>query len=241
MTNSDRLRRLLRGQRARSAVARALALTLAPSMARMAWTRTSAARVGKCRTPCDLRLGNRGDMHTRERWFVPPSGSRAGSPARGERPPVFLRVLTPRLAAPVQRGRSPLARHRDQRILKMEHRLRRRRTQTRIATVLPWLRRGEHTPRIKPRGARFRTARHICRLRVPNRDALVQYANFIGDPADYVLDQLIDTTIAKIQASLRGAQSSPLWRSRSPTAAGYHLARQMRIQSTTEEDSRCDR
>jgi hypothetical protein len=34
-------------------------------------------------------------------------------------------------------------------------------------------------------------------LQEPNRDALVLYARFIGDTADYVLNQLIDATIAK--------------------------------------------
>ena len=48
---------------------------------------------------------------------------------------------------------------------------------------------------IKPRTNRVRTVRHICRLQEPNRDALVQYARFIGDSADYVLNQLIDTTL----------------------------------------------
>jgi hypothetical protein len=57
--------------------------------------------------------------------------------------------------------------------------------------------RGEHMPLIKPRTNRVRTVRHICRLQEPNRDALVLYARFIGDTADYVLNQLIDTTIAK--------------------------------------------
>ena len=52
-------------------------------------------------------------------------------------------------------------------------------------------------PLIKPRTNRVRTVRHICRLQEPNRDALVLYARFIGDTADYVLNQIIDTTIAK--------------------------------------------
>ena len=52
-------------------------------------------------------------------------------------------------------------------------------------------------PLIKPRTNRVRTVRHICRLQEPNRDALVLYARFIGDTADYVLNQLIDTTLAK--------------------------------------------
>ena len=50
---------------------------------------------------------------------------------------------------------------------------------------------------MKPRTNRVRTVRHICRLQEPNRDALVQYARFIGDTVDYVLNQLIDTTLLK--------------------------------------------
>lgn len=52
-------------------------------------------------------------------------------------------------------------------------------------------------PLIRPRPNRVRVVRHITRLQEPNRDALVQYARFIGDTADYVLNQLIDTTILK--------------------------------------------
>lgn len=52
-------------------------------------------------------------------------------------------------------------------------------------------------PLIKPRANRVRTLRHICRLQEPNRDVLVGYAAFIGESPDYVLNQLIDTTLAK--------------------------------------------
>ena len=52
-------------------------------------------------------------------------------------------------------------------------------------------------PLIKPRTNRVRTLRHISRLQEPNRDALLLYARFIGDTADYVLDQLIGTTLLK--------------------------------------------
>jgi hypothetical protein len=50
---------------------------------------------------------------------------------------------------------------------------------------------------IKARTNRVRTVRHICRLQEANRDALVLYGRFIGDTADYVVNQLIETTIAK--------------------------------------------
>ena len=52
-------------------------------------------------------------------------------------------------------------------------------------------------PLIKPRTHRVRTLRHICRLQEPNRDVLLAYARFIGETVDYVLNQLIDATLAK--------------------------------------------
>ena len=52
-------------------------------------------------------------------------------------------------------------------------------------------------PLIKPRAHRVRTLRHICRLHEPNRDVLFMYARFIGESPDYVLNQLIDATLAK--------------------------------------------
>ncbi|MGH9408900.1 MAG: hypothetical protein ACRD1V_05550, partial [Vicinamibacterales bacterium] len=52
-------------------------------------------------------------------------------------------------------------------------------------------------PVIKARANRVRTLRHICRLQEPNRDTLAQYARFIGDTADYILNQLIESTLAK--------------------------------------------
>ena len=52
-------------------------------------------------------------------------------------------------------------------------------------------------PIIKARTNRVLSIRHVCRLQEPNRDTLVGYARFIGDTADYVLNQLIATTIAK--------------------------------------------
>lgn len=52
-------------------------------------------------------------------------------------------------------------------------------------------------PLIKARTNRVRTVRHICRLQEPNRNTLLQYARFIGDSADYVLNQLLDGTLGK--------------------------------------------
>ena len=52
-------------------------------------------------------------------------------------------------------------------------------------------------PPIKTRANRVGIVRHICRLQEPQRDALVLYARFIGNTTNYVLKQLIETTIAK--------------------------------------------
>ena len=84
-------------------------------------------------------------------------------------------------------------------------------------------------PLIKPRTNRVKTMRHICRLQEPNRDALVLYERFIGDTADYVLNQLIDTTIAKDREFVA-------WRSEQPvealtTASGRHGARTPQAES----------
>jgi len=66
---------------------------------------------------------------------------------------------------------------------------------------------------IKPRTSRIRTVRHITRLQEPNRDVLVQYARFIGDTPDYVLNQLIDSTLAKDREFIT-------WRAEQQTAPG---------------------
>ena len=52
-------------------------------------------------------------------------------------------------------------------------------------------------PLIRPRTNRVTRVRHICRLAQPTRDVLVLYARFIGDSPDYVLNALIDATLAK--------------------------------------------
>jgi len=84
---------------------------------------------------------------------------------------------------------------------------------------------------IKPRTNRVRTVRHISRLQEPNRDALVQYARFIGDTADYVLNQLIDTTLLKDRDFIT-------WRAEQPSSqpATAAAGRQAVIGSATSAD-----
>jgi hypothetical protein len=52
-------------------------------------------------------------------------------------------------------------------------------------------------PIIKPRAHEVDTVRHDTRLLEPNRDAVLLYAEFIEERPDYVLNRLIETTIAK--------------------------------------------
>jgi hypothetical protein len=52
-------------------------------------------------------------------------------------------------------------------------------------------------PIVKPRTHRVRRVRHICRLLEPTRNVLLDYARFINDSPDYVLNALIDATLAK--------------------------------------------
>lgn len=52
-------------------------------------------------------------------------------------------------------------------------------------------------PLIKPRTRGKEMVRHITRLDRENHDALQAYAEFIGEPAEYVLNELIDTVLAR--------------------------------------------
>lgn len=52
-------------------------------------------------------------------------------------------------------------------------------------------------PLIKPRTRGKQILRHIARLDRENTETLYAYAAFLGEPADYVLNQVIDTVLAK--------------------------------------------
>ena len=67
-------------------------------------------------------------------------------------------------------------------------------------------------PLIKPRTRRVRYVRHICRLQEPTRDALVLYARFIGDTADYVLNEVLEATILRDREFLAWRTEQPAGR-----------------------------
>lgn len=52
-------------------------------------------------------------------------------------------------------------------------------------------------PLIKPRTRGKRLVRHITRLDHENNEALYAYAQFLGEPTDYVLNQVIDTVLVR--------------------------------------------
>ena len=52
-------------------------------------------------------------------------------------------------------------------------------------------------PVIKPRTRGKHVVRHITRLDRENVETLFAYAAFLGEPAEYVLNQLIDTLLAR--------------------------------------------
>lgn len=52
-------------------------------------------------------------------------------------------------------------------------------------------------PLIKPRTRGKRMVRHITRLDHENNETLFAYAQFLGEPTDYVLNQVIDTVLAR--------------------------------------------
>jgi hypothetical protein len=52
-------------------------------------------------------------------------------------------------------------------------------------------------PLIKPRTRGKQIVRHIARLDRENTETLYAYAAFLGESADYVLNQVIDTVLAK--------------------------------------------
>src|SRR5689334_13128579 len=52
-------------------------------------------------------------------------------------------------------------------------------------------------PVIKPRTTQKQLVRHITRLYRENNETLFAYATFIGEPTEYVLNQLVETVLCK--------------------------------------------
>jgi hypothetical protein len=80
-------------------------------------------------------------------------------------------------------------------------------------------------PIVKPRTHRIKRVHHTCRLLEPTRDILIAYARFINDSPDYVLNALIDATLAKDRDFLawRATQEPPTAASPSTNTAAVHV------------------
>src|SRR5262245_56092393 len=52
-------------------------------------------------------------------------------------------------------------------------------------------------PAIKPRTTQKHLVRHITRLYRENNETLFAYAQFIGEPTEYVLNQLVESVLAR--------------------------------------------
>jgi hypothetical protein len=52
-------------------------------------------------------------------------------------------------------------------------------------------------PIIKPRTSQKHFVRHITRLYTENNETLFAYSEFIQEPTEYILNQLIDTVLTK--------------------------------------------
>jgi len=66
-------------------------------------------------------------------------------------------------------------------------------------------------PVIKPRTTQKQLVRHITRLYRENNETLFAYAKFIGEPTEYVLNQLVETVLLK-------DRDFHAWREQNPTS-----------------------
>ena len=64
-------------------------------------------------------------------------------------------------------------------------------------------------PLIKPRTRGKHLVRHITRLDRENNETLYAYAEFLGEPAEYVLNQLIESMLAKDKEFMRWRAEHP--------------------------------
>ena len=64
-------------------------------------------------------------------------------------------------------------------------------------------------PVIKPRTRGKQLVRHITRLDRENNEMLYAYAQFLGEPTDYVLNQLIESILARDKEFLNWRADHP--------------------------------
>ena len=74
-------------------------------------------------------------------------------------------------------------------------------------------------PAIKPRTTQKHFVRHITRLYRENNETLFAYAAFIGESTEYVLNQLVETVLAKDRDFQAWRATIPARTCRRPAAA----------------------
>ena len=79
-------------------------------------------------------------------------------------------------------------------------------------------------PLIKARTRGKHLVRHITRLDRENYETLFAYAAFLGEPHEYVLNQLIDTVSRRTRNSSRGARRILARTSRAPPSGVLAVA-----------------
>lgn len=81
-------------------------------------------------------------------------------------------------------------------------------------------------PVIKARTRGKHIVRHIARLDRENLETLFAYATFLGEPSDYVLNQVIDTLLARDKEFSTWRESHP--GPHAPHPAARHARRRVR-------------
>src|SRR5206468_11682741 len=71
------------------------------------------------------------------------------------------------------------------------------RAAVRVNNHHPITRRNRAMPVIKPRTRGKQIVRHIARLDRENTETLYAYAHFLGEPTEYVVNQLVESVLAK--------------------------------------------
>ncbi len=64
-------------------------------------------------------------------------------------------------------------------------------------------------PVIKPRTTQKQLVRHITRLYRENNETLFAYARFLGEPTEYVLNQLVENVLAKDKDFVTWREENP--------------------------------
>jgi hypothetical protein len=72
-----------------------------------------------------------------------------------------------------------------------------------------FLRKESQMPLIKPRTRGKQIVRHIAKLYRENNETLYAYAEFLGEPTEYVLNQLIESKLAKDKEFVQWREQHP--------------------------------